>query len=240
VQTLAMRQKEKLVKWAACALVVGLVTGCFPYPHTTRRSSEVSGTVLDARTRAPIKGAKVVQSEGGTVDSPETRTRTTDAAGHFRLKVSHNFHLAIIGAGEGQDWPPPRHYEAVTISYPNYLSYEIQGWGEVNVLLEPVKDLELRGRVLDARTNVPIQGARVSLSDCMSLSCTTDAAGHFRLKAGPEFYQEYSTSQAAGHPFRDWVVVSRGDYGVRSFHWAEPEDTHAGLRAQNILVQAEQ
>src|ERR1035437_8567841 len=110
MQTTPLTQpRAHLFTRGACALVLALLTACVPYPHTTRRSDEVSGTVLDARTHLPIQGAKVVQTEAGEVHQPKTRTRTTDAAGHFRFKASHNFHWAIVGVGEGHDWPP-NHY----------------------------------------------------------------------------------------------------------------------------------
>lgn len=125
----------KLMRHGGCALALALLTGCVPYPHTSPRSWEVSGTVLDARTRAPIKGANVVQEERATSYPAQTRRRTTAAAGHFRLKASHNFHLAAVIDGEG--WPRAHFYDVVTISHPNYLSYEIKGWGkEMTILLQ--------------------------------------------------------------------------------------------------------
>src|SRR5947207_13764190 len=41
---------------------------------------------------------------------------------------------------------------------------------------------EIGGRVHDARTGTPVQGAKVFIYDHPSTSCKTDAAGHFHLR----------------------------------------------------------
>jgi hypothetical protein len=120
---------------SAVVTLVGL-TGCIlPYPHTSDRSVEYHGTVLDARTRAPIKGAKVVFKDTG---DPIT-SRTTNAAGHFRYGPTHNFHVAEVGFTELKDWPPGHSIDGMTVSHPGYVSQDFHNiWGgEVNVLLEP-------------------------------------------------------------------------------------------------------
>jgi hypothetical protein len=100
-----MEAKIHLIRLAACLCALPLPSGCMPYPHRTLRSWEVSGTVLDARTGAPIKGAKVVQSEDSP--RPESRQTTTDAAGRFVLPTSYNFHWAVSADG---DVPARRYY----------------------------------------------------------------------------------------------------------------------------------
>jgi hypothetical protein len=236
-----MEHRQQQVKGFVCALGLLLLAGCYPYPHTTLRSEKLTGTVLDARTHRPIKGAKVVQSEGWEMDRPKRRTRTTDAQGRFKLPASHNFHLGIIGV-EGNGWPPGYRYQLVTISYPNYLSYVTGGSGHTEVLLQPVSGLDLQGTVVDLQNNAPIKGAFVGLGDYPALSCMTDARGHFHLAAGTGFYDAYAASTVGsgqGHPFRDWVEVDRGDYGGNMFHWGALASSGKELRLHNIIVQPE-
>jgi hypothetical protein len=194
-----------------------------PYPHTTERSRELRGTVLDARTLAPIQGAKVVQSERRGAPPGKTRTRITDAAGRFTLTATHNFHLAAAGP-EGADWPRGHQYELVTIVCSNYLAHEIEGWGELRVLLQPARPLNLSGRIFDSRTNASLQGARVCLSDFPSLSSISDATGHFRLIATDSFDQAYEASEAAGTPFGDWVNATHPNYLSITFHGTAERD----------------
>ncbi len=75
-----------------------LFSGCgaMLYPHTTERSQEVRGRVLDAQTRLPIKGAKI-----SLYQSPHHPTHT-DGNGYFRLKATRNFHTGVNLAG-GED-----------------------------------------------------------------------------------------------------------------------------------------
>ena len=128
------------------ALFVVLLTlsGCMiPYPHTTMRSEEITGTVIDSRTGAPVEGAKVVQRAFNGAREGKIRARTTDSLGHFRLRATHNFHLATVGP-EGADWPRGYYYELVTVACPDYLPHEIRGYGGGNfeILLQPVHSPE--------------------------------------------------------------------------------------------------
>lgn len=96
--------------------ILSLYTGCIPDPHTSTRSPEIDGRVLDAHTHAPIEGAKIFFP-----DHPDVSCKS-DAAGYFRLKPTHNFHLG--GYPPEGDWPSRKFYGArVAISHPNYLSY---------------------------------------------------------------------------------------------------------------------
>ena len=70
------------------------------------------GRVLDARTHAPIAGAKVF-----LVDAPH-HTTYTDTAGHFLLRATRNFHL--IYTPGGNDLPDPKD-DAISITHPGYL-----------------------------------------------------------------------------------------------------------------------
>jgi hypothetical protein len=67
-----------------------LLTGCLPIPHTTPRSDDVHGRVLDAITHAPIQGAKVF------FDASPHHPTYTDEAGYFHRKAIRNFHWAYV------------------------------------------------------------------------------------------------------------------------------------------------
>ncbi len=71
-------------------------------------------------------------------DQPRTYC-ITDANGHFRLNATHNFHLAIIGASEGVDWPRGHNYDRVTVSHPDYFPGEFGVWAQGDLFLEPRK-----------------------------------------------------------------------------------------------------
>jgi hypothetical protein len=97
----------------AAAIFLSLLTGCVPYPHTTARSFAVSGRVVDARTHAPIKKARV------RLEKSPHHTTYTDADGRFRMGATWNFHWAIITPGG--DWPKKDSY--TEISHPGYQTY---------------------------------------------------------------------------------------------------------------------
>jgi hypothetical protein len=94
-----MNQRLQLLRCGTCALALVLMVGCLiPYPHTSVRSPEFSGRVVDAETHAPISGAKI-----WVIGHPQTSCET-DATGRFRLKETHNFHVGVVvvpgGGGE--------------------------------------------------------------------------------------------------------------------------------------------
>jgi hypothetical protein len=127
-----MKQPIKLLNRIAGIVVLTMLTGCVPIPHTTEMSREVRGRVLDARTHAPIQGAKIFLTNIPKVSC------TTDSAGYFWLKATHQFHLAFVPP-EG-DLPQRRFYEyEVTVSHTNYISRELNDavTDEGEILLEP-------------------------------------------------------------------------------------------------------
>src|SRR6266404_3389361 len=102
--------------FVALSLVLCLSAGCAPYLHTTPRSPEVRGRVLDARTRTPVEGAKVFLTEHPSVST------VSDGEGYFRLKVTRNFHYAAT-VPEGH-LPAPEYWgAAITVSRTNYITY---------------------------------------------------------------------------------------------------------------------
>jgi len=110
-----------LARFSRLILCLALLTGCLPDPHTTLRSPEVQGRVLDARTHTPVQGAKVFLTEHPKVSCE------TDSTGYFLLKATHNFHLGSIPP-EG-NWPKRQYWEdKVTILHPNYTPRRIDHW----------------------------------------------------------------------------------------------------------------
>jgi|ERR1035438_1265287 hypothetical protein len=100
----------KFLNYSICLLILVSLTGCFPWPHTTARSADVQGRVLDAHTHLPVEGAKVF-----LVQSPHHATYT-DANGRFRLQATRQFKLA---SNEGGGWPDTKS-DIVEISHTNY------------------------------------------------------------------------------------------------------------------------
>lgn len=111
------------------ALVLSLMGGCLPWPHTTPRSAEVWGRVLDAKTHAPIQGAKVCFVQ----DPPHTTY--TDKDGYFHMPATRNFHL---GYTEGGGWPDNK-IASMVISHTNYFPVGGDWSGNVEILLKPKK-----------------------------------------------------------------------------------------------------
>jgi hypothetical protein len=131
-----MNHSKQLPSRGVYTLILVLLTGCLPFPHTTLRSPEVRGRVLDARTQLPIESAKVFLTEHPQISC------TTGHAGCFLLKATYNFHPGAIPP-EG-DWPARKYWEdKVTISHPNYMPLRIDHWpfgkgdDKGDILLEP-------------------------------------------------------------------------------------------------------
>lgn len=109
-----MNKNLKVIFPSLTATFLILLTGCLPFPHTTKRSAAVSGRVIDARTREPIKGAKVSPQI-----SPHHATYT-DANGRFRMRATRNFHWAYVSP-EGHGPEPKDSY--TEISHDGYVPY---------------------------------------------------------------------------------------------------------------------
>ena len=130
--------RSSQLKSVASTLVLVTLTGCL-YPHTSPRSPEIYGRILDARTHASVQGAKVFLTEHPKV------SRASDAEGHFRLKKTHNFHLLVgPGCSSGGGWPAGDYWGcAITVSHTNYETYVQRGsddrWlnDKGDILLQP-------------------------------------------------------------------------------------------------------
>jgi len=128
------RPTKLLNRGASFILIFVLFTACFPDPHTTLRSPEVRGRVLDAHTHAVIQGANVFFT-----DQPKISCQS-DVEGYFLLKQTRNFHVGVIPP-EG-NWPRREYYwPKITISCTNYVSREINSYStdKRDVFIEPVK-----------------------------------------------------------------------------------------------------
>lgn len=133
-----MKRLKMTLTYSICFLVLGLLEGCIPLPHTTERTPEIYGRVLDARTHLPIQGAKIFLSSHPNISC------ISDSTGHFKLNATHNFHLGSVPP-EG-DWPPRKYWgAAITVLCTNYVTFVQHGpddWrltDKGDILLEPKK-----------------------------------------------------------------------------------------------------
>jgi hypothetical protein len=125
-----MKQSIASLALARCTLMVTLLSGCV-FPHTSARSPEVRGRVLDARTHAPVEGVAVYFH-----DHRSTSCKT-DSTGHFHLASTRNIHLVYGPAGV--DSPTGTYYDELTVEHPSYVPLEIVTFGAPigDILLKP-------------------------------------------------------------------------------------------------------
>jgi hypothetical protein len=96
---------------------------------------------------------------------------------------------------------------------------------------------QVRGRVLDAQTQMPIEGARVCFTEHPEISSQTDRTGYFLLKA------TYNLHLASIPPEGNWperkywddkITLSHAGYlDVRIDHWP----SYAGADKGDILLE---
>src|SRR5258707_14485485 len=67
-------------------LILCFMPGCIPPTHTTVRSEEFRGKVLDERTHAPIQGAKIFLTEHQSVSCK------SGPDGSYWLRKTFNWH----------------------------------------------------------------------------------------------------------------------------------------------------
>src|SRR5882724_5678159 len=112
------------IRWLWCLLVAGLnLSGCVvPAPSVDERSPAVSGRVIDATTKRPIKGATVALHE-----HPSYKART-DGAGIYHIRARHNVHLLLVLGICGEEIPSGNYYRAdeLDVSHPFYQPTRIQ------------------------------------------------------------------------------------------------------------------
>ncbi len=109
-------------------VLLPLLTGCGAYPtiwpYSSERSAEVSGTLLDERTRTPLSGAHVFF----TFD-PKLRSKS-DRDGRFGISATR-YHYWITWhtvGGTSKSWNPPLSSE-ITITHTNWATRQIQ-WNQ--------------------------------------------------------------------------------------------------------------
>lgn len=88
-----------------------------------------------------------------------------------------------------------------------------------------LRSAEVRGRVLDARTHEPIQGAKVFFSKHPQLSALTDVAGCFRIPATHSFHLLAFAPEGHWPADKYWspeITISDEGYVPHSFHNESP------------------
>ena len=120
------------VWFCVCAAAIVLLPGCLPLPHTTTRSLDVHGRVLNSHTHKPIEGAKVFFSEHPSLSS------VTDSDGCFLIKKTRYVRFfATVPEGDWPDteyWPPK-----ITVSKKDYIPRRLDDdfLDKGEILLEP-------------------------------------------------------------------------------------------------------
>jgi hypothetical protein len=112
-----MKQLTRSTKLILGAVACTLATGCLPIPHTTLRSDEINGRVLDVHSHTPIQGAEIFLTSHTNIFC------RTDDRGNFRLEATRNFHWAYVPP-EGH-WPTRKYYlNDITVLHPKYVPRE--------------------------------------------------------------------------------------------------------------------
>ena len=103
-------------------LILAVVTaagfsGCvWPVPHTSERSPEVRGRVIDSVTQLPIQSATVSLHDHSSIAA------RTDTAGIYRIRATHNVHLVTFLGICSSEFPQGKYYygDEVDVSHPRY------------------------------------------------------------------------------------------------------------------------
>ncbi|MFC1679215.1 carboxypeptidase-like regulatory domain-containing protein [Elusimicrobiota bacterium] len=108
--------------------LVLLMTGCLPLPIPIRYGEE--GTVADARTNAPIEGARVYMESwrltpitGRKIERVDAYQTLTDTNGHFVIPVRRRWALVGFNPDMG-----PRYGSYICISKPGFNIFEVKPW----------------------------------------------------------------------------------------------------------------
>ena len=97
---------------AQFGLLTTLLTGCI-LPHTTERTGEVRGRVVDAQSDATIVGVKIHWA------TDSTPTARTDPTGRFTLLATKNFHVLMF-RDNGWPLPDPDPPRILVLTHPDY------------------------------------------------------------------------------------------------------------------------
>ena len=133
-----LKTEPATISWPALRIIPLILIFCsltscvLPDFHTTWRSQEVGGQVLDESIHAPIEGAKIFFTYHTNLWC------RSDTNGCYLIKETHNWHcLIFIGAGNSEDWPPREVWDPyITISHTNYITREVDwGYGHPKVIL---------------------------------------------------------------------------------------------------------
>jgi len=106
---------------SVCVLVV--LSGCvMPIPFRSYRSPELSGRILDGRSKAPLPGATVSFLQDDLRSPLEEPRATADGEGRFHLRASHNYHAAggFFGHDNVKMWPNGPRAEYLLIERAGY------------------------------------------------------------------------------------------------------------------------
>lgn len=97
------------------------IPSCIINPHTSERSPEIRGRVIDSGTLLPISDATVALQ-----DHPSTAVQT-HSDGQFVLPALHNYHLMTIGTICASEFPGGKYYsDKVHVTHPRYRDEEIR------------------------------------------------------------------------------------------------------------------
>lgn len=205
-------------------------------PKTVR----VSGTVRARPSGAPIEGSVVWLNLGGPgTDAPEFEnpSATTDASGRYAVEGQAGAILEAVSAraprppvlsdAPWQGSRPPRAHLGVTLRFEDERLTEDRA-----IDLEVDPGLHASGRVVDARTRAPIEGAWVGhgLFDCDLVVVRTNALGEFVIGG--------IKADDVSFKIRPWPLVARHeDHGEARFDFTDRakdvplEDVELGLSA---------
>ncbi len=145
----------------------------------------ISGKVLNSLTNKLVKGATVTICVNGKCLDPVT----TDSAGQYSKKGYPSIDYEITCSASGYQ------------NYTNTGKTDEKGNSLHEILLEPNCQGTISGKVLNSRTNKPVQGASVKI--CQSSRCsdpiTTDEAGQYSMNKGYPSVDYNITCTAQGY-----------------------------------------
>jgi fibronectin type 3 domain-containing protein len=166
-------------------------------------TTQVSGTVTNASTSAPVSGAQVVFTN---ISSGLTRTAFTTPSGSYQMNLRHGSYRVEF---TGTVWQSPaveklferQWYDAApTAQSATIVTVGASPVSEIDAALTPLA--AIRGVVTDSSTGAAVPFARVDLvPEAGSTLVTTmaDASGSFALRASPGTYRVFFTG-ATSYP----------------------------------------